>query len=216
MELMGAAGSTRHFLQIPPAPDALDRICQGAFLSRSDRGALEIALVVDPSVILALDSACLDRLERRYLRCYARPSVYGFLRTITKAVNEDDKIQTRTALKAGTVFPGAPVLALAIGDPRRPFAEASARQALVNMALLAEALGLGTCFADEAGALLDRDRQARRVLCLHSPNKVIGILCLGHPGDVLPPDEGPRLTVRRIGTSPKAAAPHQFTIRRTS
>jgi len=173
--------SLQRFSEEAVDPAVLGRIAKASHQVPADATGLEIAVVTDPEARRSLEVLCLDRLEKIYLRRYARLWVFSFMKKLRPSVNELSRIRTRQMLKKGSVFNGAPALILILGDSRRPQEAANAPCALADMMLLAETLGLGTCLSETARSILNGSRRARRILSLSRGKSLLGILLIGRP-----------------------------------
>ena len=165
-----------------PEAALLDRVVAAAGMAPTDIPDLELTLVTNPETLRALELLALDRVEKRYLRFYGRPWRYELARTLTPAASDFDRARVRHILRRGALFYGAPVLVLAVADPRRPAAGASCHCALYNMVLLAETLGLGTCLSGMAQDALSGLRRVRNMLGIGDSKRILGVLLLGYAG----------------------------------
>ncbi|HOX43245.1 MAG TPA: nitroreductase family protein [Myxococcota bacterium] len=79
------------------------------------------------------------------------------------------------------LFHGAPCVVICHGPTGGSLPLEDAQYATYNMALLAHALGLGTCYIGYASAALNKDRRLRRRLGLAAGHRVHAVLVLGYP-----------------------------------
>ena len=179
-ELLAARHTVRKFRDSVPDAALLDRIVASAGMAPTEVPDLELILVTNPETLRALESLALDRVEKRYLRFYNRPWLYELARKLTPAASDFDRARLRHILRRGSLFYGAPVLVLAVADPRHPAAEASCHDALYNMILMAETLGLGTCLSGTARDALSGLRRVRNMLGIGDSKRTLGVLLLGY------------------------------------
>lgn len=191
----------RHFSGEAVEQAVLDRVAGASRQLPSEADGLEVVVVAGPGTLQPLQAFCLDRLEKIYLRRYARPWLFDLLKTVMPSVDDLARIRARLALKKGSPFQGASALILVIGDRRRPRARAIVPFVLADMLLLAAALGLEACPSETARSLLDRERRARKILSLPRRKRILGVLLVGRPAAGMLRAAGLPLAVRRIGGS---------------
>jgi Pyruvate/2-oxoacid:ferredoxin oxidoreductase delta subunit/nitroreductase len=184
-ELLKERRTIRAFRSDPIDRALLSEIVNYAVYAPAHSHTLRAIIVDDPELIQFLDQAVMRFNERLYDLLY-RPRLLRVLipKIAPQRAAEYLKVQPKLerALEAGRAYPSPPAaFVLLVDDRRTPLARESAQYALYNIALYAQARGIGCRNLVGNQMILNGSRAVRERLGLGRHERLYGTAGLGVP-----------------------------------
>lgn len=190
LELMRKRRSVRAFANKPVSQDMLDKLLAAAATAPHAHNNRTTAVIVvrDPVAladITALTSAYFRKvagqLRNPLLRAVLRLVVGKGVDAAVKMLPELDMLLKAVDGGMDMILHKAPCVMLFHAPARAPFAEANVQLALQNVALAAEALGLGGFYTGFVIAACQRDNAIARRFDVPAGHRLFGGFAFGHP-----------------------------------
>jgi nitroreductase/NAD-dependent dihydropyrimidine dehydrogenase PreA subunit len=157
--------SVRHFQDKPVEPEKIAKIIEAGRFSPTGTNAQDVSYIVVQNEIMTIQNMAMKTFRRAF-------NVYKAISKVIKLPYDAAKFE----LDDNFMFKGAPALILVVSGNSVNAALASA-----NMALLAEAQGLGVLYVGFFTIIANVSARIKRLLQLPRHQKVITCLAIGYP-----------------------------------
>lgn len=141
------------------------------------------AIVVDHLVVIeAFDRIIMKQMNRVYRLIFKSKITYALGRLLSPDITPKNEVKMANSVARGCSYKTPPAaMVFVAGDRRIIWSEASAHYALYNMTLIAQTHGIGSRINSAGPLLLDRSREARKLLALQKGEHILATLDLGYP-----------------------------------
>lgn len=161
------------------APTGTGRACTSLLVLRNRKRIDEMMALVYEQYA-ALEKALRNPVARIFIRREAGPSQFAVLRDFVMPAMAWDLRWYREG-KGDEISRDCPVLLLFHGPSREPQMNDNCTLAAFHSILMAETLGLGTCFNHLIPAVVGRSRELREMLEIPEENEAYAAVTLGFP-----------------------------------
>lgn len=181
-ELLQERRSIRFFTEKKIDKRILLEIAKCGSFSPTNNFSLRVLIIDDEQLIRDVERIVYNFAALIHNLVYKSNIIFNTLRWFTRSLLIKDRIKFQHMVSRGRNFHTFPsAIMMVIGDAKITLSEASAQLSLYNMSLYAQSTGLGCCFFGPAKVLLNRSRQARKLLKVNKKERILGALLLGYP-----------------------------------
>lgn len=190
--LIRSRRSTRHYQNKPVPRDRIEQILNAGRYAPTGGNMQNVAMTVvtDSNTLQLIKEKAIASLEKRVTlweglaeknRTEGTPIPAELKTRVETCDRYRNLVDLFTRQKKDVILHNAPVFIALHGDPNGVTAKDNADLMAMNMLLMAETLGLGTCLIGIVTAAAAEDESLRQLLCVPAGQQVFTDFVLGYP-----------------------------------
>ena len=179
-EFLKARRSDFHYKKKKIDRSILEDIATMGKYSPTNNYQIDVIIVDREETIRKLEAICIRGIERIHAKFFRPKLVRQIISRLSPEVDQAE-VKIKAAIRSKHIFHQAPVLIIAIADPRVQLTELSVQYFLYNIQLYARTLGIGSRVSGGGKRFLARSKTAHKSLGIPDHQKIQGILTMGYP-----------------------------------